>query len=119
MTSLRPVALAIRSIEEPLMDTFPRVLLLASHLEMKELPPTIRCNNLLNFPTGCLLANASFPKLPRRVIAAHHLEFPLSGKHLPNTGNRCPANSTTPILRLHKEFRHLKDRAQVVFCSPY
>jgi hypothetical protein len=57
-------------------------------VEMKKFSPAVGRDNLLNFPTLRLLADASFPKLYSRVIAVHHLQFPPTREPLPNIGYR-------------------------------
>jgi hypothetical protein len=67
-------------------------------LEMKKFSPAVGRDNLLNFPTLRLLADASFPKLYSRVIAVHHLQFPPTREPLPNIGYRGAANPAATIL---------------------
>src|SRR5262245_7606465 len=77
------------------------------YLEVKKLSPAVRRDNLLNFPTLRMLADASFPKLHSRVIAVHHLQFPPTREPLPNIGYRGAADTAATILGLHKELCNL------------
>src|SRR5262245_199468 len=84
---------------------------------MKKLSPAVRRDNLLNFPTLRLLADASFPKPYGRVIAVHHLQFPPTREPLPNIGYRGAADPAVTILGLHKELCNLKHAFLILFSS--